>query len=93
MSTATPLIGLHVETSTTVVSSVEQHSRPTLAHVAAHHVAVEVVRALGHLRREDAGDEARGDGGGPRRGRLRILAVQGLDGSGAERQGGEAAEP
>ena len=87
------MIGLQVETSTTVVGEVEPGARPSLADVAAHLVAVEVVRPLGHLRREHAGDEAGRDRGGPDGRRLGVLSVErGEDAARAERGGGEAAE-
>ena len=61
------LAGRHVDDGQ---AQLERHARLALGDVSAELLVRHVVRPLGQLRREDAGDRAGGDGGGAGAGRL-----------------------
>ena len=84
MSTTAPLIGAQVVRVHDLQAQVEPDSRPALGDVAAELLAREVVRAFGHLRREDAADSDRGAGG--------ACAAEGTEPERGDREAADAGE-
>jgi hypothetical protein len=71
----------------------ERDTRPTLRDVAPHGGVVDVVRPLGLLGREDAGDETRRDPGRTRSSGLGFVCVEEPTGSPDTRPDGARGEP